>query len=262
MSRNANRLSPSYCVSRFVLPIIRDMKTPSLSRKAIREGLEQTPFVDIMGKQVTQALTPKQQQFALEVAKGETGSGAYRKVYKTKGKPATVANKASNLRRRGDIQTTIKAFELALEAQKYQTPAHLRALVINSLVGVLVDPESNAAQITNAAKVLGTVTEVAAFTERKEVTTITSSEDARAKVMMQLREMMKANATDAVEIEADSLMKELAGDSETPTTPFADQESPTTMHSIPHPQSPQNSDTPTNTLDPTSPSTPTETPPL
>ena len=56
-------------------------------------------------------------------------------------------------------------------------------MVIDSLVKVIIDPEANHGQVVAAAKVLGTVTEVAAFTERKEVHTITSSEDARAKVM-------------------------------------------------------------------------------
>ena len=238
------------------------MKTPTLSRKAIREGLEQTPFVDIMGKQVSERLTPKMQAFALEVAKGSSGSAAYRKAYNANGTTRTQAVQASKLKKKPSIDLTIKAFELALEAQKYSTPAHLRALVINSLVGVLIDPDSNASQITNAAKVLGTVTEVAAFTERKEVTTITSSEDARARVMMQLRDMMKSNATDAVEIEADSLLKELAGEDTTPTTPIGQLESLTTIHSNTDDQSPENSTTPTNTLDPILPDDPTESTPL
>jgi hypothetical protein len=241
------------------------MKTPTLSRKAIREGLEQTPFVDIMGKQVTQQITPKMQAFALEVAKGASGSAALRKAYNTKGTPKTQANNAHRLRKRADIKATIEAYELALEAQKYSTPAHLRALVINSLVGVLIDPDSNASQITNAAKVLGTVTEVAAFTELKTVTTITSSEDARARVMMQLRDMMKSSATDAVEIEADSLLKELAGEDTTPTTPIGQLESLTTIHSVPHESSevlPISKPTPTNTFSSISPDDPTESTPL
>jgi hypothetical protein len=138
----------------------------------------------------------------------------------------------------------------------------LRALVIESLVKVITDENSNASQITNAAKVLGTVTEVAAFTERKEVTTITSSEDARARVMMQLRDMMKSNATDAVEIEADSLLKELAGEDTTPTTPIGQLESLTTIHSVPLTLTSENSTTPTNTFSSISPDDPTESTPL
>ena len=235
--------------------------TTKLTRKQIAEGLEQVPFRDIMGKQAAQALTPKMQAFALEVAKGSSGAEAVRKVYKSKGKKQTQANDAYKLRRRPEVAASIEAFERAIELQKYYTSAGLRALVIESLVKVITDENSNASQITNAAKVLGTVTEVAAFTERKEVTTITSSEDARARVMMQLRDMMKANATDAVEIEADSLLKELAGDPSTPTTPIGQLESLTTIHSNTDDQSPENSTTPTNTLDPISPSDPTESTP-
>jgi hypothetical protein len=241
------------------------MKTPTLSRKAIREGLDQVPFREIMGKEVSERLTPKMQAFALEVAKGASGAAAVRKVYNSKGKNATQANTAYKLKQRGDVAATIQAFEVALEAQKYSTPAHLRALVINSLVGVLIDPDSNASQITNAAKVLGTVTEVAAFTERKEVTTITSSEDARARVMMQLRDMMKSNASDAVEIEANSLLRELTADHDDPTTPISQLESLTTIHSVSHESSevlPILDPTPINTLVHTSDDDPTESTPL
>jgi hypothetical protein len=241
------------------------MKTPTLSRKQIREGLEQTPFIDIMGKEASERLTPKMQAFALEVAKGSSGSAAYRKAYKAKGTPRTQAVQASKLRKKPSIDLTIKAFERAIELQKYYTAAGLRALVIESLVKVITSEDANAAQITNAAKVLGTVTEVAAFTERKEVTTITSSEDARARVMMQLRDMMKSSATDAVEIEADSLLKELAGEDTTPTTPIGQLESLTTIHSVPHESSqdlPISEPTPTNTFSSISPDDPTESTPL
>ena len=241
------------------------MKTPTLSRKAIREGLEQTPFVDIMGKEASQRLTPKMQAFALEVAKGSSGSAAYRKAYNAKGTTRTQAVQASKLKKKPSIDLTIKAFERAIELQKYYTAAGLRALVIESLVKVITSEDANASQITNAAKVLGTVTEVAAFTERKEVTTITSSEDARARVMMQLRDMMKSNASDAVEIEADSLLKELAGEDTTPTTPISQLESLTTIHSVPHESSqdlPISEPTPINTLVHTSDDDPTESTPL
>jgi hypothetical protein len=88
----------------------------------------------------------------------------------------------------------------------------LRELVIQSLVRVIVDPESKPGQITAAAKVLGTVTEVAAFTERKEVRTISSSDDARARVMSELRGILTAQAQDAtiIEADADSLLAELS----------------------------------------------------
>lgn len=218
-----------------------------------------------MGKEASQRLTPKMQAFALEVAKGSSGSAAYRKAYNAKGTTRTQAVQASKLKKKPSIDLSIKAFERAIELQKYYTSAGLRALVIESLVKVITSEESNAGQITNAAKVLGTVTEVAAFTERKEVTTITSSEDARARVMIQLRDMMKSNATDAVEIEADSLLKELAGEDDTPTTPLGQLESLTTIHSVSHESSevlPISEPTPIDTLVHTSPLDPTESTPL
>lgn len=200
-------------------------------------------MVDILGPAVNARLTTKQKAFAMNIAKGDTGAAAYRKAYNTKAKPKTQAIEACKLRARPDIAQVIEAYSTALEGQKYQTPAALRALVIDSLVKVIIDPEANPSQITNAAKVLGTVTEVAAFTERKEVHTITSSEDARAKVMQQLKQLMRSEAqdVDAVEIEARSLVDELSAPRETPTTPNSVQESLAPIHTIPLKQSPQNS---------------------
>ena len=109
------------------------------------------------------------------------------------------------------VAREIEAYTLALETAKLRSPAALRELVIQSLVRVITDPGSKAGQITAAAKVLGTVTEVAAFTERKEVRTISSSEDARAKVMQELRALVSSGAEDATIVEADSLLQELAG---------------------------------------------------
>ena len=206
-----------------------------LTRKAIQQGLEQTPFVDIMGAQVNSKLTTKQKAFAMNLAKGDTGSEALRKAYNRKGKPKTIANDAYKLRNNPDIVQLQEAYSMALEGQRYQTPAALRALVIDSLVKVIIDPEANHGQVVAAAKVLGTVTEVAAFTERKEVTTITSSEAARARVMTQLREMMNSQAEDATLIENDalSLEQELAASHATPTTPNGQLESLAHIHTIP-----------------------------
>lgn len=209
-----------------------------LTRQQIKQGLEQVPISDILGAPVAKQLTKKQQAFALNVAKGDTGADAYRKAYQSKGKPKTVAGEAIKLRKNPRIAQVTEAYSAALEAQRYQTPAALRALVIDSLVKVIIDPEANHGQVVAAAKVLGTVTEVAAFTERKEVTTITSSDAAKQKVMQQLREIMRNDAqdVDSVEVEATTLLNELAAPRETPTTPNEALESHTHIHTIPHKQ--------------------------
>ena len=185
------------------------MNTPKLSRKAIKEGLDQVPFADILGSQVNRELTTKQKTFALEIAKGATGAAAYRKAYSKTSKPKTQSDQAGRLKQHPGIAAEIQAYQLALEAQKHATPAALRSLVINSLVQVIINPDTKDSVKVSAAKVLGTVTEVAAFTERKEVHNITSSEDARAKVMTELQRMMNAQAIDVEAVDANSLLEEL-----------------------------------------------------
>ncbi len=186
------------------------------------------------------ALTHKQKTFCKEVAMGQTGSEAYRRAYKSKAKPKSVAVEASKLKAKPSIQQTIEAYEAAIQAQEYQTPAGLRALVIQTLVNVITNDETKDAVKVQAAKTLGTVTEVAAFTERRETKVITSSEDAKANLLAKLRDMMKANATDAVVIETDSLMAELSGKTaadapHSPGTPtHAQEESLNSLHTTPH----------------------------
>jgi hypothetical protein len=174
---------------------------------------------------------------------GHTGSEAYRRAYGSKAKPTTVANKASKLKAQDNIKSTIAQYEAAIQAQAYQTPAGLRALVIQTLVNVITNDEAKDAVKVQAAKTLGTVTEVAAFTERRETKVITSSEDTKTKLLAKLRDMMKANAIDAEVIDTDSLMVELSGNAaddapHPPATPTRDQESPPLqLHTTPHKRS-------------------------
>jgi hypothetical protein len=244
---------------------MKEHKTPSkLTRAQITESLDSVPVSHILGRGAARELTSAQKAFALEVAKGSTGAAAYRKAYNTRGKKLTQANEASRLKNRPDIAAEIEAYQLAIEGAKHRNPAALRELVIQSLVKVIIDPESKPGQITAAAKVLGTVTEVAAFTERKEVRTITSSEDARAAIMAQLKQLSNSSAIDAtiIDAQADDLMRELAGSvTHPPATPQADDaESLAYIHTIPHEQSlPQSGSHSDNDIDPENPDG--ETPP-
>jgi hypothetical protein len=182
-----------------------------LTRKQIEEGLNQVPISHILGADVSRQLTAKQRKFAHEVAKGSTKADAYRAAYNVTSESST-RNDPYRIAADPRVAREIEAYTLALETAKLRSPAALRELVIQSLVRVIVDPDSKPGQITAAAKVLGTVTEVAAFTEQKVVRTISSSEDARAKVMSELRGILTAQATDAtvIEADADSLLAELS----------------------------------------------------
>ncbi len=212
-----------------------------MKRAQVREALEQVPIDQILG--VKGKLTHKQKTFARLVAQGDTGAGAMRKAYNVTTKRAkTVGNNASMLKKHKGIAREIEAIRLAESARAYHTPEHLRSLVIHSLVKVITDPESKAGQITAAAKVLGTVTEVAAFTERKEITTITSSTDARAQLLSKLRTLVHGTVTDVTVKDADSLLAELeppplaivqAAERDPPPPDLPSRSPPSDLHSIP-----------------------------
>lgn len=190
--------------------------TGKLTRKQIREGLETVPIEGILGKAVSSQLTAKQKKFAMEVAKGSTKADAYRKAYKADASRNTLVSKPYLLMRDERVRAEVEAYEAAIEAAKYRTPAALRELVIQSLVSVVINPETKDSVKVAAAKVLGTVTEVAAFTERKEVRTISSSEDAKQKIMGELKRLIHDSATDAtiIETQADELLRELGAEPE------------------------------------------------
>lgn len=208
-----------------------------LSRAQITEALDSVPVSHILGKSAARELTAKQKAFALEVAKGSTKADAFRKAYPGSKSKHTLTRAPYIMSRDERIKAEIEAYQLAIESEKHRTPAALRSLVIQSLVQVITNPESKPGQITAAAKVLGTVTEVAAFTERKEVRTITSSEDARAKIMGELKALMLSGAQDAQVIEADAeaLLAELAAADThpSPTPQMHEQESRAQLHTIP-----------------------------
>lgn len=184
-----------------------------LSRKTLEQGINDLPMSAILGKQVADALTPKQREFARKVAQGKSKAQAYREAYNPNPAPTTILTTPYKVAADPRVQREIEAYALAIEAEKHRTPAALRSLVIQTLTQTLIDPDTKPSVRLQAAKILGTVTEVAAFTERKEVRTISSSEDARARVMAELRGLIQAGAQDAniVEAEADSLLAELSG---------------------------------------------------
>ena len=182
-----------------------------LSRKALEEGIKTVPIEHILGADVSRKLTAKQRNFAHEIAKGATKADAYRSAYNVTSE-ASVRNDPYRIAADPRIRREIEAYELALESAKLRSPAALRELVIQGLVQVALDPDAKDAVKVQALKTIGTITEVAAFTERKEVRTITSSDDARARVMSELRGLLTSGATDATVIEADSLLQELTGE--------------------------------------------------
>ena len=219
-----------------------------LSRKQMREALDTVPMEVVLlgsaGASGEIKLSAKDREFARHIALGESKAGAYRKSRPgTKAKPETASKRGVETLKRGEVVAQVEAFRRAIEAQKYQTPAHLRALVIHQLTEAALNPDFPPATRVNALKALGTVTEVAAFTERREVIKSTDSGEARDKLLATLRLAMQSSAID---VDADDLLAELApapmrnATDETPAAPtpqgLSDEEG-IYMHSNPHTQS-------------------------
>ena len=161
-----------------------------LTRRAVSEGLNNVPMDTILlgvAGAKTSRLTHKQREFAREIAMGETKAGAYRKAYDSSGKGTTESQEGQKLTKNPMISRQIEAFKLAIEAQKYASPLALRSLVIERLTAAAIDDNIKPAQRLRALELLGKVTEVAAFTERREIIKTDSSDTARDKLVQSLR---------------------------------------------------------------------------
>lgn len=197
-----------------------------LGKKDIKEALSSVPMdVVLLGSLATKGekkLTPQEREFARAIALGESKAGAYRKANpRSTAKKDNQSRQGSKWAKKPHIQTQVDAIQAAMEAQKYQTPAHLRALVIHQLTQAALNEDFPPATRVQALKALGTVTEVAAFTERREVVKVTNAEDAKEKLLATLRLAMQSNAVD---VDASELLAELAP---TPMRNAADDEGAT-----------------------------------
>lgn len=189
-------------------------KEPRLTRAQIAEGLDTIPLDTLLlGTRTESRLSPKQREFARSLALGSSKAQAYREAYNSKGTSKTQANQGYRISQSPDIQAIKTAYEVAIEAAKQRTPAQLREFVIHQLTQHALSEDTNPAQRIKALELLGKVSEVAAFTERKEVTTIKRSEDVRAALMEKLRNIT-GDAVEGVLVskgdEADSLLAEIA----------------------------------------------------
>lgn len=215
----------------------------SMKRSQITQALDTLPDRALLGA-AHKELTPKQIKFAREIAKGAKGAEAYRRSYSvtTKNKKAH-GDRASRLKRDDRIQAEIEAYKAALEAQEYRTPAALRALIVQTLTQTILDPDVAPAVRVQAVRVLGTITEVSAFTHRTETTVIKRSDDAKAQLLSQLQDMMRTvNAEGTTDAEA--LLAELERPHRGGEAPDAVVTHRGSTHSNPHTESPISVDPP------------------
>ena len=185
-----------------------------LTRKQIKEGLEATPIDTLLLGQA-KTLTHKQKAFAEALALTGNKAEAYRQAYDTNSSPKIQSQEGQALAKNPIISLQVEAIKLSLEAQKYLLPAHLRALTIQKLTEKALDPDVNHAQQIKALELLGKITEVSLFTERKEITATDTSATAKDRLIASLAQAIRSssNITSAKKAEADDLLAEITGGS-------------------------------------------------
>jgi hypothetical protein len=225
-----------------------------LTRQQIKDGLDQIPVEVLLssGKGKTPALTTKQKDFARAIALGKSKAQAYRETHKGDATKNTLSCEPYRLASNPRIATEVEAYKLALEAEKHRTPAQLKALLVQQLVQHSLDGDFPPAQRVQCLKLLGSLFEVGAFIERKEIITINKSSDIKARLLQVLgSQVVDADIKPVSDDGGQSLLAELeAGTPEdsqsddpnhTPATPFDPSAWVSDTHSVSDKQSQQKS---------------------
>ncbi len=219
-----------------------------ITKREIKEGLENIPIEQILlGSANSRELTHKQKTFAKQVALGKPKTVAYRIAYDTKGKKSTQAVNAHKVSNNDNVKNMIEAYSRAFEAREYQKPERLRELVIHQLTELALNPEVKDAQRIRSLELLGKVSEVGAFVDRKETRVIHESSKIKERLLDQLKTIINVDASEIDE--GESLLRELSGIDQTESEP-QDHDPTTTrppknnhaehgnyIHSIPNTQS-------------------------
>jgi hypothetical protein len=133
-----------------------------------------------------------------------------------------VAGDASKLAGTPHISLLIDAYRASFEAREYQKPERLRELVIHQLTVMALNPEVKDAQRIKSLELLGKVSEVGAFTERKETKVIHESSKLKERLLDQLKTVIDGDISEVTgKDEGESLLAEILGEreqeSQTPT---------------------------------------------
>lgn len=166
-----------------------NQQTQKLTRAQIKAGLDTIPMEVLLssGEGKQPKLTTKQREFARAVAMGKTKAQAYRESYKANPAPSTMLTEPYAVARNPLVAREVEAYKLAIEAEKHRTPAQLKALLVQQLVQHSLDDEFPPASRVQCLKLLGSLFEVGAFVERKEITTVNRSHDIRARLLSRLQ---------------------------------------------------------------------------
>ena len=167
-------------------------------------------------------LTKKQADFAKLVADGAPAAKAYREAYESTGKPNTVKQEAHKLKKNPDVARTIEALKRAKELADSLSAAQIRALILSDLLKHSQNEDLKASDRLAAIGMLGKLTDVQAFTERRETVSIKASIDIREQILEKLKFIGAGSTPEASSHkpaessreadDADSLLRELRDD--------------------------------------------------
>ena len=162
------------------------MNKRRLTKKEIAEGMKSVPIETIiLGAQSKQGikLTKKQKDFAEAVVATGNKTEAYRRSHNTKGKRTTISAEANKLSKSPNVATYITALEAQKEVEEYLLPPRLRAMAIHKLSSMALNDDLPPAQQLKALELVGKMTEVALFTERRELVHTMDSNTLKSKLM-------------------------------------------------------------------------------
>ena len=221
-----------------------------LNRSQIRAALNQIPLETIIGGEgKKRTLTAKQKGFIRDVALGETKAQAYRNNYNTKTKPKYQGDAGSKMANNPVISQEIEAFKVALLAREYQESTKLKAFIMHQLTLHALNEDNPPASRIRSLELLGKTYDVGLFMEARKEATINNSIDIKAKLMEQLKDIMRKNAITIEHDDGNSLLEELRGDADeilladthyTPTPLNEPVHASPDIHSIPHTESLKN----------------------
>jgi hypothetical protein len=190
-------------------------KPIKISRSAIKQTLKETPIDQILvgAHNVGKVnLTKKQKDFAKKVAEGMPKAKAYRETYDTNATKQNQAVQASKLASNPKISAMIESFQLANEAREYLIPAQIRTMAIQNLVSIAINEEEKTSNKLKALELIGKMSEVQLFSERKEHIHLHSSDDIRGKLLegLKLAFSNSRGLNDLAKRKAESLLVELS----------------------------------------------------
>ena len=186
-----------------------------LTKKDIAEGMKNIPIERIvLGASSKQGinLTKKQKAFAEQVVATGNKTEAYKRAYNHKGKNTTASRDAYKVANNPNVSTYITALEAHKEVEEYLLPTRLRALAIHKLSSMALNDDLPPAQQLKALELVGKMTEVALFTERRELVHTTDSATLKAKLMeaVQLAITNSSSLRTSTKKTADQLLSELS----------------------------------------------------